>query len=138
MKTIVVVLVLIFLSGCERSPVTSIPKEFQSQVGDFSHLTGIEVRGVELRFGVVFGNEAGRCDSFSGGQKVITVSEIWWNRICPGQRRGLIFHELGHCVLGRNHITNSISYMLSAIQDCPFYSTYRQELDFELTHLKSN
>lgn len=33
----------------------------------------------------------------------ISISPFWWNAIDDGAKRALIYHELGHCILGRDH-----------------------------------
>ncbi|MEO1714224.1 MAG: hypothetical protein AAFU60_12900, partial [Bacteroidota bacterium] len=42
----------------------------------------------------------GTCRHF--GQR-ITLDPIWWERSDENEREWLVFHELGHCVLGRDH-----------------------------------
>lgn len=40
--------------------------------------------------------------------KVIFINGKVWNQITNSQREGLIWHEMGHCVLGREHETYSL------------------------------
>lgn len=55
---------------------------------------------------------AGVCLSYSNGQREILIDETVWSLIsnapgcngsCAERKKALIFHELGHCVLNRDH-----------------------------------
>lgn len=43
----------------------------------------------------------GKCSP--GKFKHITINEQFWNKLDTLQKEALIFHELGHCILGREH-----------------------------------
>lgn len=45
----------------------------------------------------------GQCKSYSNGSKTIVVDEPYWNRIDDLQKEYIVFHELGHCVLDKDH-----------------------------------
>jgi beta-lactamase regulating signal transducer with metallopeptidase domain len=45
----------------------------------------------------------GQCKSYSNGSKAIVIDQLYWNRVNDREREYLVFHELGHCVLGREH-----------------------------------
>ena len=46
---------------------------------------------------------AGQCTSNSDEPNRITIDEALWNRFSDLEKEYLIFHELGHCYLGRGH-----------------------------------
>ena len=46
--------------------------------------------------------EAAVCDQ-NGGIKTIQVDPIWWSSHDEIYQKNVIYHELGHCVLGRGH-----------------------------------
>ena len=46
--------------------------------------------------------DAGKCKT-NGWLKKITINKKHWNRLDSLQKELLIFHELGHCILGRGH-----------------------------------
>ena len=50
------------------------------------------------------GNVAGTC-SYGGrtNQRDILIDKDFWNRSSPLYREYIVFHELGHCVLGQEH-----------------------------------
>lgn len=41
------------------------------------------------------------CTIYENGLMAITVKENWWRQNPPSSQESLIFHELGHCLLGR-------------------------------------
>lgn len=45
----------------------------------------------------------GMC-SARAGDHTITLDKTYWSRTTPLLREFLVFHELGHCVLGREHL----------------------------------
>ena len=83
---------------------------------------------------------AGRC-SFSNSRvrpNEVTIDRTFWNRSSPLFREFVVFHELGHCFLGRGHeeATNAngtcISIMRSGVEDCRdnyFPSTRAEYID---------
>ena len=62
----------------------------------------LEKEGLIIEFDSLANNKAGRCRP-NGFSKIITINETMWKDLDSFQRRALIFHELGHCVLMRNH-----------------------------------
>jgi len=57
-----------------------------------AYIDNIETRGI-----------LGQCKKYSDGSTEIIVDEPYWNRSNEKEKEYLIFHELGHCVLGRSH-----------------------------------
>ncbi len=45
----------------------------------------------------------GVCFTYSDGKKEVIIKADWWNKVPPSSRESLIFHELGHCALDREH-----------------------------------
>lgn len=45
----------------------------------------------------------GQCKSYSNGSKAIVVDISYWERANDLEREYLVFHELGHCILNREH-----------------------------------
>ena len=45
----------------------------------------------------------GICTQYSDGSKEIIIRKEWWEQVSKKYHESLIFHELGHCRLGRNH-----------------------------------
>jgi len=51
---------------------------------------------------------AGICHSWSDGHREITINKKYWDNYSDKQREQLIFHELGHCALNREHNDDTI------------------------------
>lgn len=52
---------------------------------------------------------AGQCQTFEGGLNAVIISPSYWETINSTQREFLIYHELGHCALDREHLDESSS-----------------------------
>ena len=70
------------------------------------------------------GSVAGTCSTNGHDLRHITIDQSFWDRASPLLREMVIFHELGHCILGRGHsedqFDNGIcrSIMRSGLVDC--------------------
>lgn len=51
---------------------------------------------------VLPGELIGMCASVEG-YLLITINRRYWQTATPDRREALIYHELGHCLLGRHH-----------------------------------
>jgi len=66
---------------------------------------------------------AGQC-SVRAGDREITIDSDYWRRSTPQLREWVVFHELGHCYLGRGHRDDQTesgicrSVMNSGTTDC--------------------
>lgn len=49
-------------------------------------------------------NVIGQCSWSQTHSHAITIDKAYWSRANDTQKEFVVFHELGHCVLGRNHI----------------------------------
>lgn len=67
---------------------------------------------------------AGQCTYSSAAPGEVTIDKGFWLGATPLFREFVVFHELGHCVLGRGHDEgidadgNCISIMRSGANDC--------------------
>jgi len=50
---------------------------------------------------------AGQCQAYESGQLAVVVQPIYWDNISEQDKEFLIFHELGHCILDREHFDDS-------------------------------
>lgn len=83
---------------------------------------------------------AGQCQRFEGGLSAVIVEPAFWNSIDGLEREFLVYHELGHCVLGREHTNEAApngvcrSIMTSGSPDCRinYISTTRADYLTEL------
>lgn len=72
----------------------------------------------------------------------VTILKSYWDRADDAHREALIFHELGHCVLGREHNTTTKNgyiaqsimnpALMPVVDDEIYYKEHRQEYITEL------
>lgn len=87
--------------------------EFQNEVDQF--LVSFEnealIRGVDIEFDdltleleeISDNDVIGQCKSYSDGSRMIVLEENYWNDASYDEKEFLVFHELGHCILAREH-----------------------------------
>ncbi len=79
---------------------------------------------------------AGQCQTYVNGNRAVVMDESYWNKSSDLVREFLVFHELGHCVLGREHLDtesangNCNSIMHSGSSGCDLDYTARTRDDF--------
>lgn len=111
-KLALICFILMNLSSCSKEESNEIEAELQVYFDSFkaeASAHGIEVSFDELDLGGYIENietrgTLGQCKSYSNGSKKVVVDEPSWNTSSEAEREYLVFHELGHCVLGRSHI----------------------------------
>lgn len=96
------------------TPVYQVPAEFQPYIDSFikegkSRGHSITITNLIMKYDTASeGSLCGSCNSVDLNapiQKIITINpnlQCWDNDV---ELETLIFHELGHCILGRNHTT---------------------------------
>lgn len=80
------------------------------------------------------GSVAGSCTTNGHDLRHITIDQTFWNQASELLREMVIFHELGHCILGRGHREDSFSngicrsIMRSGLGNCrdAYISTNRE------------
>ena len=136
------------LGSCQQETDNEIEVELQLYFDTF--VEEAAVQGVEISLdevdisGYVENIEQrgtlGQCKSYSNGSKEIVIDEPYWNRATDTEREYLVFHELGHCILGREHLDSKnssgicTSIMQSGDGSCKgiYNGTNREELLEEL------
>jgi hypothetical protein len=104
--------VLLIMTSCGRVD-TYVEPELQPYLDLFTQEAGYRGRSVDYsHLSVRFESLAeldepnayvlGQCDT-TGHQDMIKIDPNRWQNLGPGSREELMFHELGHCVLGRPH-----------------------------------
>lgn len=67
---------------------------------------------LSVRFGqpgVLIGQgNSGLCTIYSDGLKVVEIDPTYWSSHNETTRQALMYHELGHCVLLRDHVSETI------------------------------
>ena len=92
---------------------------FTPYIKDFETLYGKKINNIPINFGntanVAF---IAVCRKWSDFEKDIIVKKEVWNMLSKEQKQELIFHELGHCELNLEHISN-YTYNVNNPYICP-------------------
>lgn len=115
MRNIMIMIsVALILTACGnldfRTPETIHPNpgvgpEFKQFVELFEADYGMSIGNFPIVFGSQEGNVIGVCKKWSDGYRMIEIDPTYWNNmnISDARRKALIYHELGHCILNRQH-----------------------------------
>lgn len=98
-------------TGCGRSEYSV--GEFQAYVKRFEDESArrgqrVVVNDLIVRWGDLPEDKNGNCRISSFATPVITINQRVWPRLDEPRRELLLFHELGHCVLKREHDDRTI------------------------------
>ena len=155
MKSIISLIIscitLLFFQNCgtpfdvrlpSKQTITSTDPQFDAYIQEFEFYYGQSVSTIPIGFDDLDPNIAGICyRSIVGGRTLnayIAIDRDYWYKITEYQRINLIFHELGHCAMNKNHVpSDSVSLCPSSfmfeqimsdkcIEDN--YNTYIEEL----------
>ena len=64
---------------------------------------------IYARIEAIDGDASGRCLTYGQGSHEILIDEEYWTNNNELNREFIIFHELGHCLLGRGHLDLSFA-----------------------------
>lgn len=103
---------LILLNSCmkESETIYKVPEDLQPYIDTFIEEAAIrgheiEINNLIIEYGTELGSSCGICNETSADMNVQKLIGI--NPDCTfdynQQMEALIFHELGHCILGRSH-----------------------------------
>jgi len=59
---------------------------------------------LDIRFDTLTGSVTGQCLTYSDGRREVNISVSFWKNASAYEREFLVFHELGHCLLDREHL----------------------------------
>lgn len=97
----------------------SIVSQFEQAGKQYSGNSNFSAGNVPVNFGNTE-NESfeGVCFSYPDGTTEVIIRESWWNSASQALKESLLFHELGHCALNREHDNetheaNSVTYKAS-------------------------
>jgi hypothetical protein len=114
-----VLLISLFLCACQRPVrhIVDIDPAFQGYVNEFvaesiNQGRPISITNLIIAFSDELGpSTIGRCFYYSSDQpNKILINKQDWPYESDEYRRVTLFHELGHCVLGRPHLLNGSIY----------------------------
>ncbi len=100
---------VLLLSGCGRDPTLEEINEFSPYFQRFEAASaqyGRDTSGdsrVRILYGALHPGEVGVCEQGPFQAPRVLVSRPAWQARSEAGREALIFHELGHCLLGRDH-----------------------------------
>ena len=123
MKLLLLTVLLITLNSCggffggdnisnpNPRPFHHTDAAFLEHIQEFEESGAKETGNQNFNIGdvpVIFGdteNESykGVCITYTDSKKGIIIDKQWWDSATSEFQESLIFHELGHCVLGRSH-----------------------------------
>lgn len=134
-------LLALLVSSCGRPPIRIVDAELQEYVSRFEQIGRFQIGDLEAQFGEIKEeNVVGLCETDDDAQTPpkITISKEYWEGIIDVQREELLFHELGHCILNREHRNDlgadgcpmSIMYWETISVQCldRYIDYYREEL----------
>jgi hypothetical protein len=117
---------------CCSKPTASSDPAFDRYVNEFEYYSKRNAKDIPIYFSTKLpSNIAGLCHYYRIGKGPIIwgyveIDKANWLATTEYQRINLIFHELGHCVLGRDHMPWG-DYMMA----CPSSFMYRAVLSTE-------
>jgi hypothetical protein len=133
MKRLVMVFIAVMTSACakEHAHQVQIAPAFQSFVDQW-HKDAESTLGRDLVIDdliiefdgalTIQSGEQGLCSMDGNATPVIHISPTVWNIDSAFPRQMLIYHELGHCILGRGH--NNTIYEMPLSNDDGTFSQY--------------
>lgn len=88
---------------------TAYVKKFEDHAKIKTGNMNYQVNDIPINFGDTEDEQfVGVCFTYSDGKREIIIKADWWNRSSLSSRESLIFHELGHCALDRDHNDETI------------------------------
>ncbi len=132
---------LLTLSSCEVDPVVNYVEvdtslqDYYERFIDEAYVRGLDIEDATYQVNARIGeisepNVIGQCSWNQSHVHNILVDEDYWRTASDLQREFLMFHELGHCVLGLDHNDmadargNCGSIMSSGSGNCRVMYTY--------------
>ena len=133
------ILLAAMMTSCGKDALEDGVEDFKE--ANARHSAGFsdeEVDAVPIEFALLGSGVAGLCVVFSNGlDPQIMVDQEFWDSANYDDRRSVVLHELGHCVIGRDHWDTELSsrpesLMFPAITDNMNYGSHEEEYQEEL------
>lgn len=142
---IILALLAVFLMACQENLAEEIPvpetedsaypgvpealhtyfSRFESEGAERGYEIDLVTAGIEGLFEDIEGeNIAGTCSYTHNTPRLVTIDQPFWESASDLAREFIVFHELGHCYLDRDHRENQftdgtcVSLMRSGVEDC--------------------
>lgn len=147
-------LLALIVSGCSPIKLPTDPRtiygvnpEFIKYVNSFEKEYGKSIGDVSMDFVDQPSNIVGLCKKWGYTYRQVEVDKTYWKQATEEERMGLVFHELGHCVLDREHKSDYFLYNglhitgqvpASLMFPYNFYTSFYSELEayykYEMFH----
>lgn len=139
-RIIIILTAVITIAGCQKedqlieislvdAALVSYFRTFEAEANARGIALDASFSEIEARFEYINeGNVVGQCWYGRHGSNEILIDQAYWQRASNLNREFVVFHELGHCYLDRDHAEASttngtcLSIMASGTGDC--YNRY--------------
>lgn len=109
--TLILLLVLV-TSACsveeeieQELQLMKLVDKFGKEGAKRGHVMSHAISAINIEFGNIAGdNLLGECRRQGSGRHKVIIDRTFWNKSNPLERECIVFHELGHCVLNREHL----------------------------------
>jgi hypothetical protein len=135
------IIIALLLPSCGQKTPIYIEPNVAPYVNSFESITGIKVN-ISIRFAKQESSVVGVCFMSNFKGENIELDPDFWNSSDDMEREELVFHELGHCVLMRDHkddvINDTNGYVLPASIMYPYVmdsATYSLNRDYYIREL---
>jgi hypothetical protein len=132
--------VMVALVGCGKPELRDwkeTAEEFKRQAA--GHGVEVKISNLDINTGELPEGIHAKCDRKVIGANSITINSNTWEVLkkSPSDIESILFHEMGHCVLGRSHLDTKtdgrpISLMCSSNVSGSDYQYYKEEYLNEL------
>jgi hypothetical protein len=121
-------MILLSLSSCLHKPLPEpgeIDPEIKPYIQMFENEYGKSLGRLTVQFAPTLDNASGMCLQH---WRSVVIKKEHWDKYNGLQREQLIFHELGHCVLGiRGHNNNMTDYCPDSIMHENIFNEWQSE-----------
>lgn len=84
-------------------------KEFEKDGKEYKSDSSFVKGDVPVNFGDTEDEQFdGVCIIYSNGEREVLIKESWWKHASDTQKKLLVYHELGHCSLDRDHDESTV------------------------------
>ena len=123
--------------------VMPLVKKFEQEAAKYKNRPDFKVGDIPVNFGDTRDKKFdGVCIKYPDGTREVILKQSWWEGSSEAMKEVIVFHELGHCRLGRSHnnetslgftsVMVKISVMNSVVPSSYFYEMFRDEYLKEL------
>jgi len=122
---------LVYVENYDPRTVRGIPEDVRPYIQLFEDAAGRAVADIPFGWRKFRGERIGVCTKHGGAYPEVHLDPEYWAEATDVEREMLVFHELGHCDLGRRHCEVG-SLMAEYAFDGDTYLEYREDYLDEL------